>query len=359
MIQTKILFFITGTIWGLVSFSQTSDRRSNPDYMWTSLYETFDGEQLDRNTWKVSNPASREKGLFIWADSVSTINQTNGSLHLSMRRAPGHKAVHWNGDTITADFIAGQVQTKNYFSYGIYECNAVFASKRGSFPAFWLYNDYMCDESYRNEIDIVELKRDFIAGTLDNAIWFYPENCMQQEIKDFKRNWFINWDVPHTFKCVWTPDKIEYRIDNEKLHEVVNDNYEGFPDLPLKVILSQQIVRFGWIDPEMERIITPQTSEFNWIRVREFFLAPEIDYIRESGSANATATLDVDSLAQNIKWYVSPKELFEGATSGTGKKAAFTFSEQKNSEAEITFIFGMPDGKFYEAEKTFLTKPTE
>ena len=70
---------------------------------------------------------------------------------------------------LLANFIAGKVSTKGYFSYGIYECNATFANKNGSFPAFWLYNDYMCDETARTEIDIVELKRNFISSTIDNT----------------------------------------------------------------------------------------------------------------------------------------------------------------------------------------------
>lgn len=360
MIQVKIFFLITVTSFvSLSSFSQDTDRRINPDYMWTSLDETFDGEELNRDIWEISSPVLRENGLFMWSDSASVINQNNGSLNLSMRRAPGHQAVHWSGDTLTANFIAGQVQTRNYYSYGIYECNATFASQRGSFPAFWLYNDYMCDESYRNEIDIVELKRNFLGGTLDNAIWYYPEDCMPQDMIDFKRNWLINWDVPHTFKCVWTPDTIEYWLDDRKLHEVVNNGYDWFPDLPLKLILSQQIVRFGWIDPSMDRIVTPQTSEFHWVRVREFFLAPAIYYSHEPGSTKATATLDVDSLAQNIRWYVSPQNFFKGNTSGKGKEASFSFSEQNSGEAEITFIFGMPDDKYYEVKKAFLTQSIE
>ncbi len=359
MIHIKLLLFINSIIFSLFSYSQSTDRRFNPNYMWTSLFETFEEEQLDRDVWEVSKPGLREKGLFMWADSLSTVNQKDGSLHLSMRRAPGHKAVVWTGDTITANFIAGQVKSRNYYSYGIYECNAYFAGQRGSFPAFWLYNDFMCDDTYLNEIDIVELKRNFLAETLDNAIWYYPKGCKPQENKDFKKNRFINWDVPHTFKCIWTPEKIEYWLDNRKLHEVINDDYHWFPDLPLRVILSQQIVRFGWIDPSMDRIITPQTSEFNWVRVRQFFLAPEINYFRESGSTKAGATLDVDSLAQNIRWYVSPKEFFKGPTFGNGKEALFLFSEENKGEAAITFIFGMPDGKFYQAKKIFFTKPAD
>ncbi len=335
------------------AFSQEAKRMSNPDFTYTSLYEEFDAPKLNREIWQVSLDAIREKGLFIWADSLATVNQSNGSLELSMLRRPQYQVVNWAGDTLLANFIAGEVSTKGYFSYGIYECNATFANKNGSFPAFWLYNDYSCDETARTEIDVVELKRNFISSTIDNTIWYYPLNCLPAEAKNVKNSGFVNWNKPHTFKCVWNPEKIEYWIDDRKLHEVLNTGQNWFPRFPRHIILSQQLVRFGWLDPQMDRIETPQTSYFHWVKVREYFLAPEI---RLSGSwiySEGSATLDVDSVAENISWKLSPETLFKSAASGKGKTAEFKIAPSAIGRGKITFSFKMPDGEIFEAEKIF------
>ncbi len=335
------------------SFSQENNRLSNPDYMWTSLYEEFDSSILNRETWRVSASESRENGLFIWADSSVTVNQKDGNLELSMVRHSGFKAVNWAGETISSNFIAGQIATKAYFSYGIFECNATFAHKNGSFPAFWLYNDYMCDETARTEIDIVELKRNFISSTLDNTVWYYPLECLPAEAKNVKTTGFINWNKPHTFKCIWNPEKIEYWMDERKLHEVINDGQNWYPKLPRHVILSQQLVRFGWLDPRMDRIETPQTSYFHWVKVREYFLAPEISLSGSWIYSEGSATLDVDSLADSITWKLSPENLFETTVSGKGATVKFKIVPSAIGQGKVTFSFKMPDGETFEVERIF------
>ena len=351
MNHSRILLLLFAASLTLPTLAQ-KNTTGDPEYLWTSFYDSFDSEKLNSEKWEISSPALREKGLFIWADTA-TVKQKDGSLLLSMKRHPGYSAVYWNGDTVTADFIGGQVQSTNYFRYGIFECNALFANKRGSFPAFWLYNDFSCRETYRNEIDIVELKRNFIAGTLDNTIWFYPVDCAPPEAKDVKNNWFINWNIPHTFKLVWTPYKIEYWLDDRKLHEIINDGQKWFPDMPVRIILSQQLTRFGWLDPSMDRIVTPQTSHFNWVRVREFFKAPEIEYSGNPKELKGSAILDADSLAHNITWKLSPTELFKSSTEGSGKTAKFIFADNAEGEGNIIFRFEMPSGEFFYVEKRF------
>jgi len=334
------------------SFAQSNPRLENPDYMQTILFDDFNSDQLNRQVWTVSSNQIRENGLFIWVDSVSTVLQADGNLNLSMLSYKDYKSVDWEGNSISAKFIAGQVVSIQKSSYGIFECNATFSDKKGSFPAFWTHSSVACDTSFNNEIDIVELKYNHRRPTLDNHIFYYPRICgTPWESHEFKQNRF-RWGEPHTFKCVWTPSKIEFWVDNIKLKEV---NYNGqywFPKLDTPIILSQQITRYNRNSPRY-RISTPQTSLFHWVKVREFFLAPEIscpDLINPTG----TATLDVDSLATNISWQLTPDSLFS-TSGGSGKVANIACTTNENASGKIIYTFQMPSGETFKAEKEFQT----
>ena len=137
-----LITLIGGILSGSSSFSQTNPRLQNPNYVMTKLYDDFNTSQLNRNVWNVSAHAIREgsnnRKIFIWVDSVATVNQANGNLNLSMLRYPNYTTTDWEGNTLTANFIAGQIETYQYFTYGIFECNATFSNQPGTFPAFWL-----------------------------------------------------------------------------------------------------------------------------------------------------------------------------------------------------------------------------
>ena len=86
----KKVFFVVllGLFYSSYLFSQVNPRMLNPDYMWTSLFDTFD--TLDRNKWKVNDNEpfyggfeSQNPGfLFCWKDSTATDTVINGDLLL-------------------------------------------------------------------------------------------------------------------------------------------------------------------------------------------------------------------------------------------------------------------------------------
>lgn len=171
-------------------------------------------------------PVSSKRQFVYLGSCAPTVTFSNGKLFLAMHYSPNYTAVNWAGDTITANFIAGEVSTKKDFTYGIFECNANFAYDKGSFPAFWLYNDTSCNISARPEIDIVECKVNHSNPTLDNHIFYYPLNCTPVEGHELAEHNFT-WGDAHTFKCVWTPSKIEFWVDNTKLKTVYNTDNIG------------------------------------------------------------------------------------------------------------------------------------
>lgn len=341
------------------SFSQSYPRMENPNYTYTKLYDDFTSGQLLRNIWTPSSHTLKEGSenikLYIFVDSTATIGQSNGNLNLSMIYYPNYTTTAWpwdGGGIISANFIAGEVSSNQSYSYGIYECNATFSNIAGSFPAFWTIGSPDCRISFNNEIDIVELKHNHPNPTLDNNIFLYPPQCGDPDspFDDVIENPFT-WGGPHTFKCIWAPSKIQYWVDGTMLNEIPNTGQNWYPILPQHVILSQQVINYNNTPPNYG-VNTPQTSNFHWVKVREFFLAPEIT-VPELTCSTGTATLDVDPQATNITWQLTPAHFFT-TTSGSGKTANFVRAANANGVGKITYTFQMPGGETFTAEKEIL-----
>ena len=353
------LLFMLNVLPVIRARPQAYSRQANPEYTQTRLMENFTSARLNRAVWDVVSGIKKDN-LYIFTDNDSTVRQANGRLELSMHRSPGYTASTWSpdGDTIiTAGFIAAEVISAEEYSYGIFECSATFAHGDGSFPAFWLYNDTMCIESERPEIDIVELKANRRNPTLDNNIWYYPIECLPQTSHEFTEHKFT-WGGTHTFKGVWTPERIEFWADDILLKVVYNTGQYWYPRLKQHVVLSQQITRYGRLFPDTARIATPQTSQFHWVKVQEFFLAPEI-YCPENIQGTVIATLDADPSASEISWDLSPPALFNGQTSGRGIKVTITPATKRHGKGTLTYSFKMPSGESFTAEKELIINGLE
>ncbi|HEY3373265.1 MAG TPA: family 16 glycosylhydrolase [Prolixibacteraceae bacterium] len=353
-----ILTLIGLVLIGGSIYSQTFDRRYNPKYMWTTLDENFSKPTLDRSVW---NPSTHfKRGLGFLVDSVITIKVNDGKLELKMQHTPHYLDSIWRSrgwEPIYSDYIGGEVVSLQKFSYGVFECRARYALKSGSWPAFWLIgNDGTpCPPGgHGSEIDIAELSAASDFPTMMHVIHNYdpPVNCNEANAmgKDEKSYSVSRRQKYVTYKCVWTPQRIQYFINDKLKHEVINQGYDWFPSVPLNLILSQQVTQ-GYDMAREIKPVTPQTSYFDWVKVRQYFLAPEItcpDAIPTEG----TATLDVDPLATKVSWQLTPAQLFT-TSDGTGKTAHIVRAANANGQGKITYTFQMPSGEVFTAEKTF------
>jgi hypothetical protein len=325
----------------------------NRQYAQTVYLEDFSSSQTFTNDWTASF-FTKDNSLYSFVDSSATIHldEINGELKLSMLNIPGGYTNTYWGSTFITNFISGEMTSNDSFGYGVYQCKAKFAYNKGSFPAFWLYNDSDCHISKRNEIDIVECKVDHSNPTLDNNMFYYPTNCGASIGYGFKDHQFNSWGQSHVFECVYAPNRIEFWVDDSLYHTVSNNGDYRFPDQMMRFILSQQVVRYNGGQNE---IITPQTSTFYWVKAKEFFLAPEIT-ITHPVCTTGSAVLDVDTDADSITWSLTPINLFSGETSGTGKTVSITATTGARGQAKITYTFKMPgvlSSEIFTTEKTF------
>lgn len=326
--------------------------------METVLFEDFTGTELNRTIW---NPATHYKrGIGFLVDSSLTIDVNNGNLELKMYHSPNYLDSIWELDEWVqyyANYIGGEVSSYQKFKYGIFECRAKFANSSGSWPAFWIIggDGIPCPVGgYGNEIDIAEMWCETPVPEFGHTIHrYYPSlDCIHSNVeqKDSYKYLFSSNNY-NLFRCIWTPQRIEYYLNGNLMHSVVNNGQEWYPSLSLNVVLSQQILQGYDLLGRSIPPIAPQTSYFDYIKVKRFFLSPEItcpDVI----CSTSTATLDVDSLASNITWSLTPGYLFSGATSGSGTSVSVVpTTNGYHGMGKITFTFNMPSGETFTAEK--------
>jgi len=339
-----LIMLLFGLFISLNGYSQTIPREVNENYMQTVFFEDFLGTQLDRYQWDVT---TFKRGLGVLADDPQTIQVLEGNLKLNMIYSPNYTSGGYTGD-----YVGGEISTKISYNYGSFECRAKFAHQLASQPAFWLLGDdgLPCPPGgYGNEIDIAELKcEDSSPLSIDHVIHrYYPlADCsgsyhVQKNLHEYFGMSFD--DNFHIFKCVWTPYNIDYYVDGIRTHQVFNSGQEWYPNLFLYPILSQQI-----LDP-IGAPIAPQTSYFDYVRVKQFFLAPVItgpNCICSTG----VETLDVVAEAKNIIWQLTPASLFTTST-GIGKTANIIRASGAIGVGKITYTFQMPSGETFTSFK--------
>lgn len=242
-------------------YTQSNPRMENQNYMYTAFYDNFDTPNLNRSQWNVSHDGKKDCG--IWVDGANTVNQANSCLNLSIISSPGYTFTDWMNRTYTADYISGEVTSDSAFQYGSFECRAKYAHQKGSWPAFWAIggDGIPCEQGggAGDEIDISE----FWSYTVCNHPGSNPpyheamkleNNCHRYYNPGYcdGNSHFYHWynasmgssmdDNFHVYKCVWTPDKIDFYMDNVLKNTVlVSVNPQYFPFRPLHVILSQQV----------------------------------------------------------------------------------------------------------------------
>lgn len=327
----------------ILFFGNAKGQTYDESYAYTVFAEDFNGTSLNRAVWRAENSLKRSIGLL--KDSSATLRVQNGNLELTMISCPNCSADTYHGDYAGAEVVS----LEGYrFRYGVFECRAKFAHQNASWPAFWLIgrDDLPCSQGgIANEIDMAELKCDDNSLTIDHVIhkYYAPDQC-DGEQKDIYHYPGMNFDNNfHLFKCVWSPEKITYYVDNTQTYQVLNNGQDWYPCRFLNIYLSQQV-----IDP-LGSPVVPQTTYFDYVKVKQFFNAPNITIINTS-CTSTTVTLDVDDLATNITWQVTPASLFV-SLSGTGKVANITKASNVSGLGKISYTFQMPSGESFSAEK--------
>lgn len=186
----------------------------------------------------------------------------NGRLVITARREP------WENAAYTSASITSR--GKFTLTYGKVEIRARIPTGRGTWPALWMLGDTKKYGWPRcGEIDLMEN-----VGFDPQKIHFTTHTGAFNHVQGTQRGTAVTLEAPwkefHRYGLIWTPQKLEYFLDGEKVSEFVNDGqgHDHWPfDEPHFFILNLAIGG-GWGGQKgVDDAIFPLTFEIDYVRV--------------------------------------------------------------------------------------------
>ena len=195
-------------------------------------------------------------GLF---SEVTDYTPPNNELQIYMG---GQTEVVDNQFIITADhfgnqYFSGKLESQIAFRYGTFSFRVNTMNGKGLFPAIWLMPS---EGNLFPELDIYELigsEPEYFYGVLH-----YYKNDMQK--RNFFHHKFQKANIPKTYdvKLEWTPEKITWYLNGEKIHSVT----DHVPQVPMYMNINLAV---GGIWPGSPDSSTVFPAKFN-IDIQEF-----------------------------------------------------------------------------------------
>ena len=195
--------------------------------------------------------------------SSKNVEVSNGSLKIrTIKEVMGSNA-----------YTSAKLITKGKadFTYGRFEIRAKLPPGRGLWPAIWMLGSNIdkVDWPECGEIDIMEhvgYEKDSIFGTIHTKSYNHVINT--QKVKKI----FIAdpYDSFHTYTIEWTPEKIDFYLDNTLYNHVENEHrtVAEWPfDLPFYLILNIAVGGNLGGQKGIDSSVFPGTMEVDYVRV--------------------------------------------------------------------------------------------
>jgi beta-glucanase (GH16 family) len=226
--------------------------------------DEFDGTALNSSYW--SFETGPQGCLHYSTDRPENTQVIDGELHLIALEES------FQGYDYTASII--ETTRAIYWKYGRIEAQIKLPTTTGFCPGFWLLAE---DNLYgwwpeSGEIDVMEHptnQPDKIFGTVHTGAYNYFTGT--SPVGD-------NATVPdaesafHIYSIEWTPDKIDFYVDDQKYFTFENDylGYMTWPfDQPFYILLGMG-VGGDWVGPPDETTIFPGIMEVDYVRVYQY-----------------------------------------------------------------------------------------
>ncbi|ATD54106.1 glycoside hydrolase family 16 protein [Clostridium chauvoei] len=207
-----------------------------------------DFNTLDLNTWRYELGHKRGTEEQEYVDSNENVFVQDGNLYLRATKKDKYKVKYkYDGTDQVLKYNSGSIETfgARDVLYGKIEMRAKLPKGKGAFPAFWtLGSDFTLDGLIDGkqgtgwpmcgEIDIVEMigYNPEVGGTSDNAIhgtlhygFSGEEDTPQTSHYDIGKP--LNDDF-HTFGINWTPEYIEWYIDDHVYSKIYISELDYF-----------------------------------------------------------------------------------------------------------------------------------
>ncbi len=256
----------------------------NNELVWSDEFDQ-DGP-VSQDKWNVEtippNNGSWWNGeLQFYTDKEDNIRVEEGLLKITA------KYESYEGKNYTSARI--NTQDKFEFIYGRVEMRAKLPNWEGMWPAFWLLGANIDEIGWPNcgELDILE-HGDYVKdstsndpGLISSAVHYGPQDYSRQTTNvpgkiffDTGQERFIRsekiiekpFEEYHTYSMQWSPDKIQFFIDEELHLEFPMQSQHSPFDKPFFLLLNLA-VGGHWTDGYVASGFTEATYEIDYVRV--------------------------------------------------------------------------------------------
>ena len=256
----------------------------NNELVWSDEFDQ-DGP-VSQDKWNVEtippNNGSWWNGeLQFYTDKEDNIRVEEGLLKITA------KYESYEGKNYTSARI--NTQDKFEFTYGRVEMRAKLPNWEGMWPAFWLLGANIDEIGWPNcgELDILE-HGDYVKdstsddpGLISSAVHYGPQDYSRQTTNvpgkiffDTGQERFIRsekiiqqpFEEYHTYSMQWSPDKIQFFIDEEMHFQFPMQSQHSPFDKPFFVLLNLA-VGGHWTDGYVAPGFTEATYEIDYVRV--------------------------------------------------------------------------------------------
>jgi beta-glucanase (GH16 family) len=232
----------------------------NLNLVWS---EEFEGSTIDNKTWQFETGPTNDNVHF-YTDRAANAKILDGKLQIIALKET------YQG----FEYTSAHVRTEHSWSfrYGRIEASIKLPGTKGFVPAFWM----LPEESHygwwpnSGEIDIMEYPTSEwtkIYGTVHTEEFNLFEGPLPPQggtidITDVTDNF-------HLYAIEWTPEKIDFFVDDQKYYSFLNNNGTSstWPfNQPFYIILNLA-VGGGWVGTPDQSTVFPAVMEIDFVRV--------------------------------------------------------------------------------------------
>lgn len=260
--KIKNVFLVISLLF--LSIVSCNNKKDNWKLVWA---DEFDYTGLpDSTKWDYNvggkGWGNRELQYYTYADTNNAVVR-NGVLNITALKQIKDSNQYTSARLVT--------KGKQSFQYGKIEVRAKLPSGRGVWPAIWMLGDNIDSVNWPacGEIDIMEhvgFKKDSIFGSIHTKTF---NHILGTQVT---KGIFVNdpYDTFHIYSIEWTPEKIDFFLDNKQYLEFVNmhKTTDEWPfGQPFFIILNLAIGGNWGGQHGVDNLIFPTTMQIDYVRV--------------------------------------------------------------------------------------------
>jgi beta-glucanase (GH16 family) len=193
-----------------------------------TLFESFDGPQLDTSLWSYDIGDGCDRNLCGWGNNEQ---QFYRSENVSLR--DGNLVITAKQDENMEHITSGKIVTSGKFAqkFGRFEARIKVPAGLGLWPAFWLMpNDPQLRWPLEGEIDILERpgrSKDDLRTVIGAAHFGkkWPNNTHFAQFLILPKHWH---DAYHVYAVDWTADQIVWTVDGREFARLSREDAKPY-----------------------------------------------------------------------------------------------------------------------------------